>query len=399
MQRRDKIVTRAIYRAWPMRITLPDLGPSFSVEAIAAGHTERSRAVDSRFVVRPGVYVLGARGPVDRTALPSHLGPLRFDEYHAPRPDPLGARVTPLALPQHVSGHAVEIGARVVSDSRPDSVTVWLRPLGAGWFRPFSMRPVSAYEYRATIPGDSLPEGEYKYVISVRSSDSVMTFPDRIPRAPWDWDFQTETFWRTSVVRPDAPLRLLSPEDDVAQLAFTRIGDAIRQGIFAVIPSAATGEPAIRLTLPVNVGGLSPEDYTASLVIKDRIASRGDAIARATGIRLKVRGVGARQRLHVTLMEKDGTSWSTAVTLDSTWAERTVPLSGLRAARGVKLPLGYPGTWNYWVEPALGRGGTGDRLRVQDVERLQLSLRREEGVKVEPGRYGVIVESVSLVFR
>ena len=45
MQRRDKIVTRAIYRAWPMRIDLPDLGPSFSVEAIAAGNAERSRAV------------------------------------------------------------------------------------------------------------------------------------------------------------------------------------------------------------------------------------------------------------------------------------------------------------------------------------------------------------------
>jgi hypothetical protein len=50
------------------------------------------------------------------------------------------------------------------------------------------------------------------------------------------------------------------------------------------------------------------------------------------------------------------------------------------------------------VDPAAGRGGSGDAIRLGDVERLQLSLRREEGVKVEPGTYGVEVESVTLVF-
>jgi hypothetical protein len=398
MQRRDKIVTRAIYRPWPMRIDLPDLGPTFLVEPIVAGNPARSRAEAGRFSVRPGVYVLSARGPVDRSTLPSHIGRLRFDEHHAPKPDPLPVRVEPLGLPQHVLGKNPEIGARVVADAPPDSVIVWIRPLGAGWFRRFPMRPVKAYEYRASIPTDSLPEGEYKYLISVRSGDSTITFPDRIPRAPWDWDFHTETSWRTSVVRADAPLRLLSPERDVSRLAFTRIGDAVRQGIFTVIPSAVSGEAAIRLTLPVNVGGLSPEDYTASLVIKDRIASRGESISRATGVRVKLRGVGPRQRLHVTLMEKDGTSWSASIAPDTTWSERTIPLSDFRVARGVKLPLGYPGTWNYWVDRAAGRGGTGDAIRLADVERLQLSLRREEGVTVAPGTYGVVVESVTLLF-
>jgi hypothetical protein len=398
MQRRDKIVTRAIYRAWPMRIDLPDLGSSFTVEAIAAGNPERSRADGSRFTVRPGVYVLSARGPVDRSTLPSRLGQIRFDEFHAPKADALAIRVEPLAAPQHLVGRPVEIGARVVADTRPDSVILWIRPTGAGWFRRFPMQAVGPYEYRTAVPADTLPEGAYRYVISVRNGDSTTTFPERIPRAPWDWDFHTETFWRTTVVRPDAPLRLLWPADDASRLAFTRIGDAGRQGIFRVVPSAVTGEPALRLTLPVNVGGLSPEDYTASLVIKDLITARGEAIARATSVRLKLRGIGPRQRLHVTLMEKDGTSWSTTVALDSSWAERTIPLSDFRIARGVKLPLGFPGTWNYWVDPAAGRGSSGEAIRLGDVERLQLSLRREEGLNVEPGSYGVEVESVTLVF-
>lgn len=45
-----------------------------------------------------------------------------------------------------------------------------------------------------------------------------------------------------------------------------------------------------------------------------------------------------------------------------------------------------------------GRRGSGDTIRLADVERLQLSLRREEGVEIKPGAYGVEVESVALVF-
>jgi hypothetical protein len=112
-----------------------------------------------------------------------------------------------------------------------------------------------------------------------------------------------------------------------------------------------------------------------------------------------MRGVGPAQRLHLTLMEEDGTSWTAIVTADSAWRDYTVPLSEFRVARGVKLPLGYPGQWNYWVDPASGRGGSGDSLRIVDVERLQLSMRREEGQKIAPGTYGVEVESVTLLFR
>ena len=48
--------------------------------------------------------------------------------------------------------------------------------------------------------------------------------------------------------------------------------------------------------------------------------------------------------------------------------------------------------------PATGRGGTGDRPRLDRIERLQLSLRREQGIRVAPGGYGVEVESVTLGF-
>ena len=46
-----------------------------------------------------------------------------------------------------------------------------------------------------------------------------------------------------------------------------------------------------------------------------------------------------------------------------------------KLARGVKLPLGYPGRWNYWLPPPKGRGGPGDRPRLEAVEHFQISFR------------------------
>ncbi|HYJ78371.1 MAG TPA: hypothetical protein VEW03_02120, partial [Longimicrobiaceae bacterium] len=280
----------------------------------------------------------------------------------------------------------------------PDSVIAWVRPVGPGWFRRFPMRRVGAYDYRATVPADTFPEGVYRWVVSVRQGAATTTYPQGVSGAPWDWDFQADEFWHTTVVPPSAPLRLLRPAEDVPLLAFTRIGDGGRTGLFRLVNSAATGEPALHLELPVNDRGESPEDYTASLVVLDRIAGRGESLAGATGVRVRLRGIGARQRLHLTLMERDGTSWSAALEPGTAWSEPTIPLAAFRPARGVKLPLGFPGRWNYWVEPAAGRGAPGDALRLADVERLQLSLRREEGLAVQPGSYGVEVESVTVVF-
>ncbi|HWB40445.1 MAG TPA: hypothetical protein VG500_04255, partial [Gemmatimonadales bacterium] len=80
------------------------------------------------------------------------------------------------------------------------------------------------------------------------------------------------------------------------------------------------------------------------------------------------------------------------------WSERALPLADFALGRGVLLPQGFPGEWNYWVGAPEGRGGRADRPRLERLERLQLSLRPEEGVTVRPGRFGVEVEWVALEF-
>ena len=400
-----KIVTRAIGRVWPMTVTLPDLGGSFTVQTVVAGGPpvtmDTARAVQAaggRFTVSPGVYVLSVAGTVDAAGLPAYVGHNGFAEYHAPPADTVPPVVVPLTPPQVLAGTATELRARVVDPPAPDSVRLFLRAVAGGFWRGFAMRPSGGYAYAASIPPEALREGPHEYVIALYHAGSAHTFPADVGRQPGDWDYAGRATWPLDVVGAGTPLVLFDPGADAARLAFSRIGDAGRSGLFRIGHSEVTGRPVFHLELPAQAGGPEANDYTASLVIKDRIAARRDAIGRADSVRITIRGLGPRQVLHVTLMEDDGTSWVAAVPVDSAWADRMVPLSALVAGRGVLLPEGFPGEWNYWVGPAAGRGGSADRPRLDRLERLQLSLRHEDGVPVTPGGYGVEVESVTLVF-
>ena len=393
----DKVVTRAIRRAWPMTLALPDLGRSFTVQAVTAGNPRTQRAAEGRFTVTPGVYVLSRAGPVDVATLPGHVGHVGFAEYHAPPPDTLPPSVTSLAPPAVLAGGDAELRARVVDGTPPDSAVVFIRP-AAGFYQGYAMRPAGAYEYAATVPGAALREGPHEMVITVFRGNTSVTFPGGLRRKPTDWDYDGDAAWNLDAVGPRTPLRLFDPATDAELLSFSRIGDAGRRGLFHVGLSEATGRPVFHVALPVDSIAGSPSDYTASLVIAGRITARQETIASAEAVRLRLRGLGPRQVLHVTLMEDDGTSWTAAVPVDSSWTEPSLPLAAFAIGRAVLLPQGFPGEWNYWVGPAEGRGGKADRLRVDHLERLQLSLRREDGGAILPGGYGVEVEGVTLEF-
>jgi len=398
----EKIVTRAIRRSWPMTITLPDLGGAFTVQPIAEGNAKTETVTGGRFTVTPGVYVLSAAGPVNASDLPKAMGNVGFAEYHAPPPDSLAASVQPLAAPEYLAGRDAEIVARVAESTPCDSAVLYIRPTAGGFYRSFAMHWTHPYLYAAALPRGVLREGSYEFVITLFRRGDAVTFPTGLHGRPTDWDYYGRRTWKLDVVGPRASLRLFTPGVDAGRLAFTRIGDAGRRGLFRVSISAATGQPVFHFALPVDSTGWSPLDYTASLVIRDRIRARQETITSADQLVVRLRGLGSRQTLRVALMEDDGTTWSTTVTVDSIWREQSLPLATFTVGCGVLLPQGFPGEWNYWVGTAAGRGGTRDRLRLDRVERLQLSLDRDAGppppAPKAPDRYGVEVESVLLGF-
>ncbi|MDB4899561.1 MAG: rane of secreted protein, partial [Gemmatimonadetes bacterium] len=328
--------------------------------------------------------------------LPAAIGHVGMTEYHAPPSDSMGPVVEPKVAPAWRANLPVEIRSRVVTTQPPADVVLSLRAVGDAGFRRVPMRRVGSYEYGALIP-DSLRAGRYEYAVTVRTGDTVTTFPGAVHGWPSDWDYAGDTFFGMEVVSAATPVILFEPARDVSRLAFTRIGDAGRRGLYRVVTSPRSGVPAFRLEWPTGMGR-TLADYTASLVLKERITARRDDVSHAAALVLHARALRPGQQLHVTLVERDGTGWSAAVPLDTNWAEIALPLSRFTLARSVALPLAFPGQWKYWIEPASGRGGPGDALRLGDVERLQLSLRPDGEGAAPSGSIGVELESIRIDF-
>src|SRR5262249_23138450 len=95
--RPDKIVSRLLYRQWPMTVRLPALGvpshatpinvPQTSTNVPQAGHQQGAgphavtrQASDAMFTVEPGVWLLSQREDVNRSSLPADINGVGFDE-------------------------------------------------------------------------------------------------------------------------------------------------------------------------------------------------------------------------------------------------------------------------------------------------------------------------------
>src|SRR6195256_22712 len=143
----DKVVTRAISRAWHMTVRLPDLGGEFTVQRVNGGGQAVGRSEAGRFAVTPGVYVLSASGPVDPATLPARVGRIGFTEYHAPPADSLPPSVQPLAAPEYLAGRDAHLQARVVDLTPPDSAQLFIPPAAGGFYRGFAMEPAGGYVF------------------------------------------------------------------------------------------------------------------------------------------------------------------------------------------------------------------------------------------------------------
>jgi hypothetical protein len=153
------------------------------------------------------------------------------------------------------------------------------------------------------------------------------------------------------------------------------VGLGAKSGIGDVAGKAGDNEPAaLRLFFPLSYDR-TLQDYTASLGVKARIRERHKDVGGGEAIRVKARSGEQGREICLTLVEADGTSWSKAMTLSTNWQEQVLAIRDFKPARGVMLPLGFPGRWNYWLTPAKGRGVAGDKPRLEAVEHFQISFR------------------------
>jgi hypothetical protein len=400
--RPDKIVSRLLYRAWPMTVHLTDLGERFYVAPIEVPQSANAaprRAENASFSVEPGVWLLTKRDRVDASALPTSINRVGFDEYHVNAPIAYPDFIQSLAPREFLAGAPVDIRVRVANTVLPDEVKLWVRSAGARTFwAPVTMSRAQGNDYHASLPSRLLSAGLYEFAVSSRTGDRISTFPGGLPQQPDQWPFQTDALWTFHVTTPDTTLRLLNPREDYSQLSFVRPGEQYRSGFFQIVPGETADESALYLPLP-DLGKNTPDRYAAALYIGEVVAERGADAARADSLEVKLRSPGGNHKtLELTLIEKDGAAWSASVVAGNAWSTVRIPLSAFRISRSIHIPSPYPGLWNYWRASPAARGQGSDRVRVENLERLQLTVYPNSSERPADDAAGAAVESIRLHF-
>jgi hypothetical protein len=386
----EKGVTRLICMEHRMEVLLPGLGDTFRVIPVPIP-SSRSTGTSSpatlsengTFRIQPGVYTLVREDLADGYAPPEMIRGLGYGEYLVPESPDLPVEV------RHEPPHRIQRGEgeiclqAVVADAQAvDSAVLFIRTPGS-WYRPVVMNTDAPYVYQAALPEWARDDPFHEYCISVYQDGRSRTFPGGISGSPGDWDFHSRQCWTLELVPREKPFPLFMAMEDINLLSYTRIGDHIRHGIFRLVEGKLPGSGALRLSLPVEQ---DPDllDYTASLFVGDRIARLADP-DRIGALEITVRGVHPGDEFFITLVESDGMSWTARFDLTGEWQEMKIPLGELLPGRGVMLPQGFPGNWNYWMDPPEGRGGKSDRVRLNQTEHLQFSVRPGNYPHADPG--------------
>jgi len=362
----DEIKWRLLDHAWPMTVTLPDLGGSFHVRPVNAGNERAATANHGAFIVSPGVYVLSEAPNVEAASLPARVGQIGFAEFIRPAAPDLPPQIVVDAPKEWLAGRPLAITAKIVGPVAPKFVLLKTRLAGASDVTADPMLREHGYRFGATAPGERVTTGVLEYAIEATFERAMIRYPEG------------EGFATVIVADAKAPLVLFDPATDAERWSFTRVNDFVRQPQMEIGAGQSSAEKTMRLFLPLKYDPAF-EDYTVSVVIDDRIAARQPALAAARALHFRARGSSDHKQARLTLVERDGTGWSVAPPLTTEWQEFTIPLRELAIGRSLKLPHPYPEMWwDYWCEPARGRGGPGDGVRLERVERIQLSHRQTD---------------------
>ncbi len=373
------VSSRLIWHSWPMKIALPDLGPAFDVAPLNTGNHHSAEASTGRFEIRPGVYLLTHHGNKTHAKLPGRLGRVGIDEFVCPPATDLPTQVIADVRSSYTAGEDLSLDVDVLQAASPREVKLHLRSEGEETFRDYPMRPSRGYRFHADVPGNDLHRGKLEIFATVDDQ----RFPNDAARP-----------WTTRLAERSEPLTLFDAAQDGAALFSMRVSGDRGGGYTRVLPSASSEPATLRIDFPTNQESPSAH-HAVSLPIKKRIANRGASIRDAKALRVTVRGTGGH--VQIGLLESDGTPWIASLTLSSTWTTVELPLRQLTIGRGFKLPLGYPGNWNYEMTPPSDRGQTGDTLQLARVEQLQIFTPSGSSMP-EAAAQTADIASVELVF-
>ncbi|UOR03506.1 hypothetical protein MUN82_11160 [Hymenobacter aerilatus] len=382
----QRIVTRIEWNTHPVRISLADLGPQFSMRGLNEGNTSQAEATDGQVAVRPGVYLLAA--PEQKTTAwtgQTRVGTLRLGEFVAPTPTVAGLQVVHEAYPQVSAGQQLRLAAKVVGLAPTDSVLLVAQHY-YGRTQTLPMRRGSYPSFETTVPAELLYPGLLRYWVVIKQGSKTTTFPGNFAGSPLNWDYAHAEHWEVPIVPAATPIPLFTAATDHDQVEIGRISE----GSYAdYVTTPATGALALRLLGIPQTGATAVTDGPAVCLrayFGDKVQGRHQATSRSKELLLTGSASQAGTTLQVVLVTKDAAAYAATITMGPDRQILRVPLADFRPAPLLLSPRPYPSFLPLTFQPATQL----PTLQLADAEVLQIIL------PAAPAARHVDIESVQL---
>ncbi len=399
-------VVRTLYGTWDMTLRLPDLGDSFTVTALNEGNSynkedsyQNAATQGTIKALKPGVYLLQRQGvkPSHTWQAESQWQHIRLKEYVAPAPAPssspaasasTGTGISPATAynvmhqPAQVAeaGQTLILQAEIAGQPQPDSVIIYTDKISFWNDRNphIRMTRTEGYTYTATIPGDEVKRGIFRYNMVVCRDNEQQTFPGGTSGNPLDWDYATDNYFTTKVVVPGSPVTLFTVTDDwsgVEQYAMPEWCRMQRR--------VENDSPAERSALYFSFE--SSEENPRFFLrkdIKQAVSNRPEAISKATHLCVMLKQ--APRQLSIGFLTADGFTYTVSAPGDTMLR---IPLTDLKQTATALLPHPYPVFLKKYFEPDIQLP-----FKISRIEQLEISFDGAKGEKAEIGLENIWLE-------
>ncbi len=386
----DQLIGIVQHNSHPIEVNIKELGHDFSYINLLTDEVSQ-QAVDSKFTILPGVYVLNAAGVQWTSEREQEFDTYSLTTYHAPVSNVTANHLSHQSPTRISANETIDLKLQYVSVEKPKSIAIRAYLNNESIVDNF--KALSLYEYHLTLPKDKLQAGMLYYHIVVEQADgTVTTYPEERNSSPMAWDFFQSKPYNTAVVDANEPVLLFSADRDAAQLIRTW-----RKGISTEPKGLGNAELVLRLEQlgmadPENAKGEVIQDYTVKHNLMPYLnASKQSA---STKTFLTIEGKSLNQSsypVQIALIMDNGAAFGAIVELQESGAPQRIELTDLKPVKTVTLPRPYPTFLPYYFDH-----NNQEEFDLLRTEFIQISLGPGMSTEQINGRHELSISKIYL---
>jgi hypothetical protein len=378
-----KEVTRLQWQSNAMHVVLPDLASGFSIKALNEGNNFSPTVSGNSFQIQPGTYLLAETG---KNSFANNVGVIGMNEFAGTKPSATDMFLRHEPYDEISPGRSFTISAKIVGlDTGRASVQISRLGGGGpgGGFRNIPMVK-RASEYVAEVPADIVTPGVLNYRIILQKGNEFAVFPGNLKENPFAWDSYNNETYKTFVAASNGRLTIFDPTVDRT----ARVYAGFRSGFQS---SYTAGEKSGQVILRLSATELN-RDQTFGFVyyFGDKLQGRKWELDSFNRLFIRARTAEAQpMKAKITLTDKDAFSFSTFITLTSTFQDIEVPLTNLVQDSMLLLPRPYPGFLPVWF-----RASGSSSFNFSAIEKIQITIGSELTESELKKPYSLEVETI-----